>query len=479
MWVLVRWGYHRRLLRAAAVVTAAGGVLAISAIVWTDAGADRVPVQRTASPSVAVRFTTPIDVHSAGNALTIAIADFNADGHADLATANRFSMSVLLGTGGGGFRPPQIYPAHARTQSLAAGDLNEDGRPDLALTKYSRSVVSVFLARTNGSFTGARDYRTDYGPYGVAIADLNLDHHLDLVVANWDDVSVSALLGRGDGTFRPQISHREENDLGNNPLGNILYVAAGDLNGDDRPDVAAADEFDSVWVVLGRGDGSFGSAARNPAHDTPGDVAMADLNGDGRLDLVVANVNSSDMSVLLGRGDGTFGRTKNYRLAASGSGTYDAAVADLNGDGRPDVAAANDLADVSVALGRGDGSFLAAAHYAMPRGGASVAIGDLNGDTLPDLAIGHGDTEDVSVLLQTTATPPQITINGLLRRGCTKRFARIRVQVTSETALSSVSVFLDRKRIKSTTNSRFTIRLPGTAISARDHMLRGRVPELL
>jgi FG-GAP-like repeat len=448
------------------VVLAAAAMLAVGVAVQSGPEADPVHVHPTASTAATIRFRLPVNLRVDGHPVSLAIGDFSGDGRPDLAAASRFSVSVLLAASRGRFRRARVYPVHGTAQSVAAGDLNGDGRPDLAVANFDRDAVSVFLARPNGTFRAAVNYHTDDGPYTVAISDLNLDGRPDLAVANWNAVTVSALLGRGDGSFLPQIRHTEPN------IGNILYIAAADLNGDGRPDVAAADESDSVWVMLGHGDGTFGPAARYHANDTPAGVVIADLNEDGELDLAVANVNSSDVSILLGRGDGTFAPTRNYRLEAPYSGTSSAAIADLNGDGRPDIAAANDLTnDVSVALGRGDGSFLPAAHYRTHGSPEAVAVADLNGDTLPDLAIANSDSRDVSVLFQTTATPPRIEISGV-PRACLRRVGRVRAQVTSDSALTSVSVFVDRRRIKSTTKTRFTLQLRVTKLRPGRHSLR-------
>lgn len=151
-----------------------------------------------------------------------------------------------------------------------------------------------------------------------------------------------------------------------------------------------------------------------------------------------------------------------HRLEAPYSGTRAAAVADLHGEGRLDIAAANNLAnDVSVALGRGDGGFLSAAHLHAHGGAEAVAVGDLNGDSLPDLAVAIFDTRDISVLFQTTATPPGVDIRAV-NRACLKRGRRARVLVTSVTPLISISVFVGGARIKRTTSPQFTLRIPVT-----------------
>jgi hypothetical protein len=157
-------------------------------------------------------------------------------------------------------------------------------------------------------------------------------------------------------------------------------------------------------------------------------------------------------------------------------------LADLNRDGNLDIAAGNSgkrgKGNVAVALGRGDGSFARAAHYRAGRNGYAVAAADLNGDALPDLAVANhssGDASrrrDVAVLLQTTATPPRIEVSGLRRRGCLKRAARIRVQVTSATSVQSASVFVDRARIARTTRRRFSVTVHAERLRPGRHSLR-------
>jgi FG-GAP-like repeat/PASTA domain/FG-GAP repeat len=191
-------------------------------------------------------------------------------------------------------------------------------------------------------------------------------------------------------------------------------VAIGDLNGDRKPDlVTANDEANTVSVLLNRGDASFRAKRDYPTGHFPVAVAIGDLNGGGKLDLVTANEEANTISVLLNRGDGSFGVRGNY---ATGGSPRSVAIGDLNGDGRPDLAIANFGGEVpstigttlSVLLNRGDGSFQPRVDYPTGKGPLSVAIGDLNGDGRPDLAIANfgggvpstfGNT--VSVLLNT------------------------------------------------------------------------------
>jgi len=178
----------------------------------------------------------------------------------------------------------------------------------------------------------------------VAIGDLNGDGKPDLAVANESGGSVSVLLGNGDGTFGAK------SDYGAGSLPSS--VAIGDLNGDGKPDLAVANESDgTVSVLLGNGNGTFGAKSDYATGRNPYSVAIGDLNGDGKPDLAVANFLPNTVSVLLGNGDGTFGAKSGY---GTGNGPFSVAIGDLNGDGKPDLAVANYISNtVSVLVNAG------------------------------------------------------------------------------------------------------------------------------
>jgi FG-GAP-like repeat/PASTA domain len=173
-------------------------------------------------------------------------------------------------------------------------------------------------------------------------------------------------------------------------------VAIGDLNGDGKRDLVTANQdANTVSLLLNRGDGRLRAKRDFPAGRGPGSVAIADLTGNGERDLAIANAGASTVSVLLNRGDGSFRAKRDHETGESPSSV---AIGDLNGDGKPDLVTANQEANtVSLLLNRGDGSFQAKVDYATGLNPASVAIGDLNGDGKPDLATANIGT--VSVLL--------------------------------------------------------------------------------
>ena len=271
--------------------------------------------------------------------------------------------------------------------SVAIGDLNGDGKLDVA-TANGFATVSVLLGKGDGTLGGKVDYGTGGISSSVAIADLNADGKPDLAVANSYSGTVSILLGTGDGGFAAHV------DYGTG--GSASSVAVGDLNGDNELDLAVAGG-NVVSVLLGNGDGTFGANTDFATGTYPNCVVIGDLSGDGHPDLVTSNLdpNVATVSVLLGNGDGSFGAKTDY---GTGINPFAVVIGDLNADGKPDLATANEVGTTSVLLGNGDGSFAAKTDYGTGGGPQSLAIGDLNADGKLDLVTGNNAASTVSVL---------------------------------------------------------------------------------
>ncbi len=271
------------------------------------------------------------------------------------------------------------------------GDFNGDGIPDLVTVGY-RSM-SVLLGNGDGSFRPAHTLATDALSYSVAVGDFNGDGIQDLAVANYgaSSGSVSILLGNGDGTFQPprNFSSGAESD----------FVAVGDVNGDGIPDLVVANEnaggSGGVSVLLGNGDGSFQPAHSVAAGTRPYALALADINGDGIPDLALTAYYGDGLGylkVLLGNGDGSF-----HALGTVSGGPISGSIAlgDFNGDGIPDAAVSDNDGTIRVLPGNGNGVFHNS--VAVFQGGAGpIVVGDFNGDGFPDLAVGAGGGEHLA-----------------------------------------------------------------------------------
>jgi hypothetical protein len=180
-----------------------------------------------------------------------------------------------------------------------------------------------------------------------------------------------------------------------------VSVTSGDIDGDGALDLVVANSAsDDISLLLGHGDGGFQEQQRYAVGVSPGSVALGDVNGDGALDVVVANEDSDDISLLLGRGDGGFQEQQRY---AVGSRPESVALGDVNGDGALDAVVSNYYSfDISLLLGRGDGGFQEQQRFAVGSRPMSVALGDVNGDGALDLVVancGYSDQKEITVLL--------------------------------------------------------------------------------
>lgn len=347
-------------------------------------------------------FQTPV-VYQTIFPFGIAEGDLNGDGIPDLVAAGGEETDPLifafLGTSTGKFQSsPAFNPGAKQPEAVAVGDFNGDGIPDLAVTGSASTNVGILLGTGKGGFTPAGEFATGPTPIGVVSGDFNGDGKLDLAVVNNGLDNVSILLGNGDGTFGSAVNF----GAGQSPL----YVVTGDFNGDGKLDLAITNSAGSnVSILLGEGNGTFSGPTNFATGMDPEFIAVGDLNGDGKLDLAVANfaedTGTGTVSVLFGNGDGTFQPA--FTLETTGLESAGIAIADFNGDGKPDIVVSNfDSNSVSVFLANGGGKFQTPIVTSVANGFSSgpwaLATGDFNGDGKTDVAVVAYELQDIALL---------------------------------------------------------------------------------
>ncbi len=356
-----------------------------------------LPLCLAAAPPL--EFRTPPSFPVGDGPGHIVTADINGDGLADLATANfdDGTVSILFGLGAATFAPAIHISVGAFPDSLTVGDINADGWPDIVTANGNGwnqpGTLSVLLGSASGTFTLRTNLTVDRGPRGVVIADFNGDNHPDLATAisgGWFETNkVNVLYGNGDGTFAAPVHFT----VGTAPS----WIDQGDFNHDGRPDLVVVNagpgpSGTTASVLLNTSEGPFALATTCNIGTYAGFVLVRDFNHDGHPDFATANRASGNLSVLLGRGDGTFNPAVHYAVPA---GVAQLACGDYNGDGATDLAALG--SSVSILLNNGEGVFGAPVEHSIGAALQAISCGNFNGDTQVDLVVAGG--YDSSVLL--------------------------------------------------------------------------------
>jgi hypothetical protein len=392
----------------------------------------------------------PVSTYNAGPfPVVVALSDVNGDGLADI-VAGGFSISVSLARASGGFAATSTYSLGTGSTAplaMSLGDVNGDGRLDIVVANPGNNVVNVLLGQAGGVFATPTSYPTanGLGPLGVALGDLNGDGRLDIITAGLSSNTVSVLSGQTGGGFAPATSY----PTGISTVNHYPYgVAVGDVNGDGRLDIVATNSTSSTVAILlgqiGGGFAAFTTYATGPGFGlSPAGVALGDVNRDGRLDIVVANSDANTVGVLLGRASGGFAAATVY---PAGNMPLTVVLGDVNSDGQLDIVTGGPSDDiVSVLHGQTSGGFATARAYVVGPGRAgaqSVALGDVNGDGRLEIAAVNASVNTVGVLLNTTAlavqpgaaqSQPLVTVSPNPTRGA----AQVQLSVTNLPATAS------------------------------------------
>lgn len=341
----------------------------------------------------------------------VELADVNGDGKLDVVVTNDDdgTITVLLGDGHGGLKPAAGSPfaAGAHPSDIAVADFNHDGHLDLAIANHTVPQFTLLLGDGRGGFHPAPGspftILTKPHSHGIAAADFNADGNIDVAIESWAEDRVTVVLGDGKGGF---ATPGTQYAVGRHPYERLR---AADMDGDRRPDIVTANFEGANITVLLSDDHGFHQAPGSPYACPPNPFghALADVNGDGRLDVVVAHYSGHGtdplkdaVSVLLnvaGKDGMRLAQAARYDV---GHLPVAVAVGDINGDKHPDIAVADMGANgVTVLLGDGHGAFHSAGFLPTGRGPQGIAVGDLNGDGKADAVTADSEANQITILL--------------------------------------------------------------------------------
>ncbi len=413
-------------------------------------------------------FSAPMFFGAGRQPWSIGSGDFNADGKLDLVTSDDPSnsdkpfatggVSVLLGSGSGAFQSYRSYvypftPQFVLTpNSIAAGDFNNNNRPDVALSFDFTPFIAIMLDDGQGELIQPSSFLDAGGSVAsVAISDLNGDSKADLVTANRNTNNISIFFGLGNGSFMPRVqipvnavprfvgigdfNGDSKRDLivthenaaaavillgdgsggftqpGGSPQPVMQQIAIGDFNGDGRSDVVAGNSpTDNVAMFLADATGHLNLASTTPSVSVSTEMRLqtADLNTDNKLDVVVANVDRNTITVFVGNGLGGLSAGTNFDAEPR---PLDPTIADFDGNGTLDVVVANSSSVISFYSGDGAGSLNAPVFYSASVFPNGLAKADFNQDNKPDLAVLSGTASGVSIIKNITAPLPCFSVN--------------------------------------------------------------------
>lgn len=396
-------------------------LLAIVAAIWLDPAYAQLSFAERGG-SLAAQVEYPVGMLP----YAVTVADFNGDGKLDLATGNyqSDSVSVLLGSGNGGFSASTSYSTGDGSEGVVAADFNGDGKNDLAVANLLSSTVSVLLGNGLGGFSAAVNYSVGINPHTVVAADFNNDGKLDLASADGSQGSVSMLIGTGTGSFLPSVQIPAS-------CANPRDLVAADFDGNGKMDVALTCQgAASIVVMLGNGSGGFGTPAAIAVGTEPFSIALGKFDAGSTVDLAVTVIGSDKVAILLGDGSGGFAPaadlTSLYRPRA-------VKVFDTDGDGKQDLVTVTENSQVRVFMGAGNGSFSSPTAF-LVRASSGIGLGDFNGSGKLDMALANTQDNSLSILINNSIPPLNIPPSATVEAGSSYTSRKAPIWINRQTS---------------------------------------------
>jgi hypothetical protein len=370
-------------------------VCVVAADVNGDGRMDLISGDRYTGLTVQTQVGFTAYVHTVGNEpYSVVAVDINNNSNLDLITANSANgtLTVLTNNGGGIFSSNATLQTGSGAFFLASADINGDGRPDLISAGDSDDSLSIFTNNAKGGFGSYATVNVGGNPTCVAPVEINNDGEVSLAVTG-DDLLL--FTNNGSGVFGPNATLAVNNDP--------RFVLAADLNGDHFPDLVCingqsgkqGDPDGTLLVLLNNGNGGYVSNATYEVGENPKSVVAADVNGDGKPDLICANEGSDTLTVLTNNGSGGFGSNATYNV---GINPISVVAADINGDGKPDLITANysansDVSTLTMLTNNGSGGFgpyasiTTDSQFDDNSSPTFITAADVNSDGKPDLLV--------------------------------------------------------------------------------------------